>query len=440
MTLQKNDIITAGTISPSLQRICFNTIPNQLTSLTTATVNNVSSTITYRWEISINGAAGPYLPIPGAEGPTQINYTPSALTTNTWFQRVSISELNGIKCEEVTTPPVEVRVIENLSGGSILPSDQQLLCFGLAVQPLTLSVTGSLSGAGITYQWQSSPNGINGWVDIGPEQGPNFTPPTLLNTSTLYYRRVTKANGGGPNCEEFGNTHVIYVNDTNPGIIDVNSVRTYCYGTNPPPINSTTEAASSFGSITYQWQKRTTGVWTDITSATGNSYDPGSLIETTIFRRNVSSTRSGTTCTNSSNEVQITILPQLDSGTVLANQTICENTQPLDISLTTLSVGAGISYQWEASLDNENWNEITGQNSLTLAFTDVQTVTTYYRAVITSEVSSPTTPIPNQQKISLSRTANPLNVGETYYIYIGTGTYSITTTGATSGTDNIGEV
>ena len=226
MTLQKNDIITAGTISPSLQRICFNTIPNQLTSLTTATVNNVSSTITYRWEISINGAAGPYLPIPGAEGPTQINYTPSALTTNTWFQRVSISELNGIKCEEVTTPPVEVRVIENLSGGSILPSDQQLLCFGLAVQPLTLSVTGSLSGAGITYQWQSSPNGINGWVDIGPEQGPNFTPPTLLNTSTLYYRRVTKANGGGPNCEEFSNTHVIYVNDTNPGIIDVNSVRT----------------------------------------------------------------------------------------------------------------------------------------------------------------------------------------------------------------------
>ena len=111
----------------------------------------------------------------------------------------------------------------------------------------------------------------------------------------------------------------------------------------------------------------------------------------------------------------------------------------MDISLTTLSVGAGISYQWEASLDNVNWNEITGQNSLTLAFTDVQTVTTYYRAVITSEVSSPTTPIPNQQKISLSRTANPLSVGETYYIYIGTGTYSITTTGATSGTDNIGE-
>ena len=85
----------------------------------------------------------------------------------------------------------------------------------------------------------------------------------------------------------------------------------------------------------------------------------------------------------------------------------------MDISLTTLSVGAGISYQWEASLDNENWNEITGQNSLTLAFTDVQTVTTYYRAVITSEVISQPPQYLINKKISLSRTANPLNVGET---------------------------
>ena len=439
LTLIKNEITSAGTISPVIQRICFNTVPNQLTSLTTATVIHATATITYRWEISVDGAGGPYLPIPGAEGPTQFNYTPTALTTNTWFQRVVISELNGKSCEDTTTPPVEVRVIENLSGGTILPSSEQLLCFGLAVRPATLSVSGSLAGAGITFQWQSSPNGINGWADIGAEQGPNFTPPTLLNTSTLYYRRVTKANGGGPNCEEFSNTHTIYVNDTDPGIIDVNSVQTYCYGTNPPAINSTTEAVSSFGAVSYQWQKRTTGVWSNITSATGNSYDPGSLIETTIFRRNVTSTRSGTTCTDSSNEVQITILPELDSGTVLANQEICENTQPLDISLTTLSIGAGISYQWEKSLDNENWSQMAGQNSLTLSFTGVETITSYYRAVITSEVNSPTTPVPNQQKISLTRTVNPLNVGEVYYIYIGTGTYSLTTTAATSGTDNIGE-
>ena len=81
---------------------------------------------------------------------------------------------------------------------------------------------------------------------------------------------------------------------------------------------------------------------------------------------------------------------------------------------------------------------MAGQNSLTLSFTDVETITSYYRAVITKMINSPT-PVPNQQKISLTRTVNLLNIGGVYYIYIGTGTYSLTTTAATSGTDNIGE-
>ena len=122
----------------------------------------------------------------------------------------------------------------------------------------------------------------------------------------------------------------------------------------------------------------------------------------------------------------------------MANQTICEDTQPLDISLTTLSVGPGITYQWESSLDDETWTEMAGQNSLTLSFTDVATQTRFYRAVITSSVNSPTTPVPNQQMISFSRTANPLLVGEEYYIHIGTGTYSLTTTAASSDTNSIG--
>ena len=431
MSMIKNDIITAGTISGT-QVICFNTVPNQITSLTTATEASGTATITYRWESSTDNIS---YNDTGSVGET---YTSGPLAQTTFFKRVAISTLNNVTCESETVPPVQITVIASLNGGTILPANDQVLCFGLAVRPATLTVTGSLSGVGITYQWQSSPNGINGWVDIGPEQGPSFTPPTLTSTATLYYRRVTKANGGGPNCEEVSDVHTININDTDPGIIDVNSVRTYCYGTNPPSINSTSEAVSSFGATSYQWQKRTTGLWTDITSATGNSYDPSPLTETTIFKRIVSSTRSGTTCLASTNEVRITILPELDSGTVLANQNICEDTQPLDITLATTSIGAGITYQWEKSLDNESWSELAGQNSLTLPFTGVETITSYYRAVITSAVNTPTTPIPNQQQISLTRTANPLNVGETYFIYIGTGTYSLTTTGATSDTDSIG--
>ena len=439
LTVTKNDIITAGTLSGT-QVICFNTVPNPITSLTTATESSGTATITYRWESSNDGIT--FNPV-GFEGPPPafINYSPGPLTQNTWFQRVVISELNGVKCESISIPPTLITVIASLSGGTILPANEQILCFGFAISPATLTVTGSLVGMGITFQWQNSPNGINGWVDIVPQQGPTFTPPTLVSTATLYYRRVTKAAGGGTGCEEVSDVHTISINDTDPGIIDVASSRTYCFGTDPPQIGSTTPAFSSFGAITYQWQERTVaGPWTDIPSATGISYNPGPLTQTTLFKRNVSSTRSITTCLASSNLVRITILNELDSGTVLPNQNICENTQPIDISLTTLSVGPGITYQWEISFDNENWSAVAGQNSLTFGFTSVATRTTFYRAVITSQVNTPTTPVPNQQKISITRTANPLLVGEEYYIYIGTGTYSLTTTAATSDTNSIGNI
>ena len=81
------------------------------------------------------------------------------------------------------------------------------MCFGLSIRPTALTVTGSLSGVGITYQWQDSPNGINGWADIATANSSGFWPPSLTSTATLYYRRVTKANGGGANCEEISDVH-----------------------------------------------------------------------------------------------------------------------------------------------------------------------------------------------------------------------------------------
>ena len=63
--------------------------------------------------------------------------------------------------------------------------------------------------------------------------------------------------------------------------------------------------------------------WTNIDGAINNNYDPGSLIETTFFRRSVTATQSGTSCFESSNEITINIC-ELNTGGILANQVICE--------------------------------------------------------------------------------------------------------------------
>ena len=59
---------------------------------------------------------------------------------------------------------------------------------------------------------------------------------------------------------------------------------------------------------------------------------------------------------------------------------------------------------------------MAGEVSTTLQFSTVATETRYYRAVVTSEVNTPTAL--DQMQISLTKNANALAVGEIYYVKI----------------------
>jgi hypothetical protein len=87
--------------------------------------------------------------------------------------------------------------------------------------------------------------------------------------------------------------------------------------------------------------------------------------------------------------VVVTLDPASVAGTVSVNQTICENTQPTDISLT----GNTGTIQWESSTDNSTFTAISGETAATLAGATIGnlTATTYYRAVVTSGTCSSTT-------------------------------------------------
>ncbi|WP_344816844.1 T9SS sorting signal type C domain-containing protein [Flavobacterium cheonanense] len=80
--------------------------------------------------------------------------------------------------------------------------------------------------------------------------------------------------------------------------------------------------------------------------------------------------------------VTVTLDPASVAGTVSANQTICENTQPTDISLT----GNTGTIQWQSSTDNSTFTAISGETLATLAGATIGnlTTTTYYRALVTS--------------------------------------------------------
>ena len=434
ITMIENEITDAGTISGT-QQICYNNVPTQLTSVSTATVRYAASNLNYEWYSSTDNVTF------NPTGITTLDFQPPALTQTSYFKRVVTSELNNEFCDADSNVLI-VEVAPELIGGTILPLNDQYLCFDpLAppiIPPASLSVTNSIVDPLITYQWQESSDTIS-WTNIGGEVNQTFNPPVLTSSQTIYYRRMVRALGGGAGCEEFSTVHTLFVSDLDPGEIDTASNETYCFGTNPPIIGSTIDASSSSGPVSYQWESRTAGTaYAPIGGATLNSYDPGILTETTWFKRTVSSNISLTTCELESNEVIIEILNEVNTGNILTSQVICENTIPNDLNLVGADAGGSVSYQWESSLDYLNWSEVTGEVGNTLSFSSVATQTTYYRVVITNATNSPTVLDPNQMQLSLTRIANPLKVGENYTVVIGTNTYSFTTTNIASDTNDIG--
>ena len=64
-------------------------------------------------------------------------------------------------------------------------------CYGVS---FTLSLQNSTSGSGVTYQWQTSPNGLDPWTNVGTST-PTYT--TSQTTNTYYHCKVTCSGNTG---------------------------------------------------------------------------------------------------------------------------------------------------------------------------------------------------------------------------------------------------
>src|SRR5690606_27792604 len=81
--------VTPGSIAAS-QTICYGNDPVAFTQVTAAT----GMALTYQWQISTTSAAAGFTDIVGATG---ITYdAPGPITQNTWYRRVTVSEVNSI--------------------------------------------------------------------------------------------------------------------------------------------------------------------------------------------------------------------------------------------------------------------------------------------------------------------------------------------------------
>jgi len=83
--------------------------------------------------------------------------------------------------------------------------------------------------------------------------------------------------------------------------------------------------------------------------------------------------------------VKISVNPDLTAGTTGSSQNICYNSSPAGLTqLTAPAGGTGVyTFQWQSSVDNITWDDITGATSGTYAPCNL-TSNVWYRRMVTS--------------------------------------------------------
>jgi hypothetical protein len=375
-------IPTAGAIAGD-QTICNGGDPAAFTSTTAGTG---SGTITYRWESSVN----PFSVWTTISGATSATYNvPAGLTVTTQFRRITVSTQNSVACESLPTGVVQVTVQSAVYGG-LVGSDQTICSGG---DPAAFTVVDPATGSGtLTYQWQFSTqsNFSSGITTITGATGATYDPPAPLSVNR-YYRRITTSTLNGVACTANSNTISVLVNSVTGGTVATNQA--FCVGGGNPAAFTQTVASTGAGILSYQWQISNDNFNLNISSipgATSSTYDEPSVItSTTYYRRVTISTLNGVQCTANSNILTVAI-NTITPGTLNASQTICNG---IDLGLfsnaqagaATGPTGSTITYQWESSTDNINFNNAVGASSTNRRYDPpALTQTTYYRRLDTS--------------------------------------------------------
>lgn len=371
-----NQVDNAGSISAD-QVICKTGTPAPLSSTTTATVTGTSS-IAYRWQSSTDGGIN-WTNISGA---TSANYAPSTLSTTTSYRRTASVTANSVVCNTLNSNNVIITVNGVTSPGSI--DGNQTICTGADATILATGTTLVQAVGDLTYQWQSSKNNGNTWVNIAGATAESYDPPAGSITDKTLFRRNTGVLLNGAACDN-QLTNIVTVRATklnSPGSIATSQI--ICVNTAPSTLTSSNNASVSDGTLNYKWQVSTDGVnWNYIDGATSSSYSSGALTQNTFFRREAIALNVSEVCQNDfTSFVTMSVNQVTDGGAISASQEICNNQIPTTFTSTTGAAAIGtVTYQWQSSTDNgTTWTNITDATASAYSASRLKN-TTYYRRV-----------------------------------------------------------
>ncbi|MAT54876.1 MAG: hypothetical protein CMN32_10395 [Saprospirales bacterium] len=260
-----------------------------------------------------------------------------------------------------------VSVCKNITSAGAITGNE-IGCNGYDPGLISESAPPSGGGGTLEYRWEQSTNGGITWNIIPGAEQATYDPPAI--TQTTHYRRCVRRS----RCSAFTNSMAVIkevvTNYTDAGIIVGNEENCGIY--DPGIIASALEPSGGVGVGTeeYVWQKSTDGgaTWTNILNSNSDTYDPGVINQTTMYRRGAR--KSPCLPWLWSNTVtKMVVVNFTDAGSVAGDESVCGPYDPGLISSVSAASG-GLEgwpqYQWELSTDGGlTWTDIPGATGLT---------------------------------------------------------------------------
>ncbi|HJW29827.1 MAG TPA: hypothetical protein VJ508_11380, partial [Saprospiraceae bacterium] len=391
------------------------------TSTMTVVVTGGSGTILYQWQSSADGVGG-WVNASGGGATTSI-FTPPSLIAGTTYYRVLINATNS-GCDQATSNVATAVISPDLSF-TVQPTDLNECVGGTG----TISVTVTGGSGTITYQWQSSPNGSSGWANAtGTGATTNTYTPSSTVPGTTYYRVLVNASNSG--CGQIESNVVAVEIDPDATIAVAPVFSEACIG---GTVLLTATVTGGSNTVDVQWQVLN-GTWNDIPGATGVTYSaPTTVSGTTQYRARIVETASGCSVPFS-NIVSVVIREDATVTVSVNNSEVCVGGSAVITAVVTGGSSA-MTFQWQSSTDNTNWTDIVGANSTSYSAPTNTPGVTYYRIVITDNLSGCSDPVSGSVSVTVVPDATVSLAPVTSEICIG-GTSLLTAT-ITGGSSNL---
>ncbi|MGV9004261.1 beta strand repeat-containing protein [Flavobacterium sp.] len=313
--------VTPGYIGTD-QTLCGNN-PDAFTEITPGAG---SGTITYQWYKNTTSCNASWSPIIGATSATYD--APAGLLATTYYQRTTISTLNGISCSAQSN--CITVTVNSITPGII--NGNRTVCYGGDPLPFTESV--AALGTSLSYQWQSSTDNIT-YTNIAGASSATYDAPGPINELT-YFRRVVTGTVNTTSCSANSNFVTVFVNHVTAS--DLDGSQNICNSSATPLGFTVGTPATGTGTLSYQWQKSTTGCsgpWSNISGANSDTYIPTTITQTTYYQVKVSSTLNSVICEAFSNCLEVSFLGKMWNGSLSTNWNAAGNWTPNGVPSAT---------------------------------------------------------------------------------------------------------